>query len=68
MRIDLTGRTAMVTGATAGIGFAIARGLLDAGAEVVVNGIADDLVADAVARLVDHDVLLVRAYLRAQRQ
>lgn len=28
MKIDLSGRTAIVTGSTAGIGFAIARGLV----------------------------------------
>lgn len=38
MRIDLTGRRAVVTGSTAGIGFGIARGLAAAGAAVVLNG------------------------------
>jgi len=35
---DLTGRRAFVTGSSQGIGFALARGLRDAGAEVVLNG------------------------------
>jgi gluconate 5-dehydrogenase len=35
---DLTGRTALVTGSSAGIGYALARGLADAGARVVLNG------------------------------
>lgn len=38
MKISLEGRRAVVTGSTAGIGFAIAAGLAEAGAEVVVNG------------------------------
>ena len=42
MRIDLSGRTALVTGSTSGIGRAIATGLAAAGAEVVVNGRDDE--------------------------
>lgn len=38
MHIDLSGRTAIVTGSTAGIGLAIASGLAGAGAHVVVTG------------------------------
>ncbi len=51
MRIDLTGRRALVTGSTAGIGYAIAADLAAAGAEVVVNGRTKQRVDDAVARL-----------------
>ena len=36
--IDLSGKTAIVTGSTSGIGFAIAKGLAEAGAAVVING------------------------------
>ena len=35
---DLTGRTALVTGSSRGIGLALAQGLLEAGARVVVHG------------------------------
>lgn len=38
MIIDLTGKTAIVTGSTKGIGLATAKGLAAAGATVVVNG------------------------------
>ncbi len=51
MKIDLSGRTALVTGSTAGIGFAIAEGLAGAGAKVVLNGRTADRVEAAVARL-----------------
>lgn len=37
MRIDLDGRTALVTGSTAGIGHAIAVGLASAGAEAAIR-------------------------------
>ena len=51
MKIDLTGKTALVTGSTAGIGHAIAEGLAAAGAKVVINGRKEATVEAAVARL-----------------
>ncbi len=44
----LTGKTALVTGATRGIGFAIARVLADAGAQVAICGRSQDSVDEAV--------------------
>ena len=35
---NLTGRRALITGSSQGIGFALAKGLADAGAEIVLNG------------------------------
>ena len=37
MQIDLAGKTALITGSTEGIGYAIARQLARAGANVVIN-------------------------------
>ncbi|MDV9170430.1 SDR family oxidoreductase [Streptomyces sp. W16] len=51
MQIDLTGRTALVTGSTQGIGAAIAAGLARSGARVGVNGRNEQRVAEGVARL-----------------
>lgn len=46
--------TAIVTGATKGIGYAIARAILDDGGRVMITGRDADGVADAVARLREH--------------
>ncbi len=51
MVIDLTGRKAIVTGSTAGIGRAIAEGLLAAGASVAINGRGQERVANALGEL-----------------
>jgi NAD(P)-dependent dehydrogenase (short-subunit alcohol dehydrogenase family) len=51
MKIDLSGKTAIISGSTAGIGHAVARGLAEAGARVVVNGRSEKTVAAAVDRL-----------------
>ena len=52
MKIDLSDKTALVTGSTSGIGHAIARGLAGAGAEVVVNGRTKAKVDAAIAEIV----------------
>ncbi len=51
MNIDLSGKTALVTGSTQGIGLAIARGLASAGARVIVNGRTQARVDEAVATI-----------------
>ena len=48
---DLTGRTALITGSTRGIGFALAQGLAEAGAAVIVNSRQQDAVTQAVSKL-----------------
>lgn len=51
MQIDLTGKRALVTGSTQGIGYAIAQGLARAGADVVINGRSDAKTQKAAAAL-----------------
>lgn len=51
MIIDLSGKTAIVTGSTGGIGFAIAQGLAAAGAAVVIVGRNQEGVDAALATL-----------------
>jgi gluconate 5-dehydrogenase len=59
---DLSGRVALVTGAYRGLGFAIARGLASAGAQVILNGRNPQTLAQAEEALkreglaVDHAV------------
>src|SRR5260221_1478829 len=51
MDLDLTGKMALVTGSTRGIGLASAIGLAQMGAEVIVNGREKAAVAEAMAKV-----------------
>ena len=51
MDLRLTGKLALVTGSTAGIGFAICEALAREGARVIVNGRSKESVDAAVARV-----------------
>jgi NAD(P)-dependent dehydrogenase (short-subunit alcohol dehydrogenase family) len=51
MRIDLSGQHAVVSGSTAGIGYAIANGLAKAGATVTITGRTQERVDSAVESL-----------------
>jgi NAD(P)-dependent dehydrogenase (short-subunit alcohol dehydrogenase family) len=57
MDLQLAGKLALVTGSTAGIGFAIAQALLREGARVIVNGRTRQGVDDALARLGSGDAI-----------
>jgi NAD(P)-dependent dehydrogenase (short-subunit alcohol dehydrogenase family) len=52
--LKLTGKVALVTGSTAGIGFAIARSLAVEGAHVYVNGRTQERVSAAIAAIRSH--------------
>jgi NAD(P)-dependent dehydrogenase (short-subunit alcohol dehydrogenase family) len=59
-RFDLSGRVAMVTGGTRGIGLAIARGLKESGATVVITDIVD--------RGIDEGLCFIRCDLRELKE
>lgn len=48
---DLAGRTALVTGSSQGIGFALAKGLAEAGADIIINGRDQSKIASATEQL-----------------
>lgn len=51
---SLSGRTALITGSSQGIGFALAKGLADAGAAIVLNGRDETKLASATEKLREH--------------
>lgn len=51
---DLTGKRALITGSSQGIGFALARGLAGAGAEIILNG-RDQSKLDTAAEILQGD-------------
>jgi 3-oxoacyl-[acyl-carrier protein] reductase len=51
MSVDLSGKVALVTGAGRGLGFALARALLAAGARVALNDRTEEQVEAAMSRL-----------------
>ena len=53
---DLTGKVALVTGASYGIGFAIACGLAEAGATIVFNDLRQDLVDKGLANYAEKGI------------
>ncbi|MFM7444498.1 MAG: SDR family NAD(P)-dependent oxidoreductase, partial [Tabrizicola sp.] len=57
-QFDLTGRRALITGASQGIGFALAQGLAEAGASVVLNGRDAAKLATATARIKGAEALV----------
>lgn len=51
MDLQLTGKTAFISGSTQGIGFAIAQKLLEEGATVIINGRSEARVIEAIEKL-----------------
>jgi len=53
---DLTGRIALVTGSSRGLGYAIAEGLGTAGARIILNGLDENRLANAVEKMTGHGI------------
>ncbi|MFK4003366.1 SDR family NAD(P)-dependent oxidoreductase [Qipengyuania sp. NPDC077563] len=59
MQIDLTAKVALVTGASSGIGFAIAKRLIESGATVVITGRKQNTIEEAATALGEDCIPLV---------
>jgi len=59
---DLSGKRALITGGTHGLGMAMARGLAEAGAELIINGTTPSRMEDAVAEY-ESDGYKVHSYI-----
>ncbi|WP_146035305.1 SDR family NAD(P)-dependent oxidoreductase, partial [Formosa algae] len=46
---DLTGKVALITGGVHGLGMAMAKGLANAGATIVVNDLSQNAIDNAIA-------------------
>src|SRR4030095_2682087 len=51
MDLQLSGKRALITGSTLGIGFAIAKALAEEGAHIIVNGRTEERVREAQQRI-----------------
>ena len=60
---DLSGKTALVTGASGGIGGAVARGLVEAGAKVVLSGTREEALRALQSELGEERASVVTANL-----
>jgi len=60
---DLTGKVALITGATHGLGMAMAKGLGNAGATIVVTGNSSQTKLDAAVEIYKAAGLQVHGYL-----